>query len=128
MKHQSFYINKNTLTNFLILVLVFTFAFVLLKSYAFASLSYEGIKEEKKKVEDIFKKIEKPDKKSEEEARDLVRSFFSDTGLKLFTCISLALSIIFFFRLRNYHLALIFYLLANFFIFFGYKLSNWLFR
>ncbi|MGC8767252.1 MAG: hypothetical protein ACP5QP_06115 [Brevinematia bacterium] len=130
MKHHLFFTNQNNLTNLLVLVLifVFSFTFIPLKFYPSVSLSYGGIKEERKEAEDILKKVENPDKKSEEEARKLVRSFFSDTGLKILTCISLALFVISFFRLRNYHLAIIFYLLANFFIFLGYKISTWLFK
>lgn len=65
---------------------------------------------------------------TENVARRLVKMFFSDTGLKIGTVISLALSILFFFRVRNYVMSIVFYVIANILVFLGYKISNMLFK
>ena len=65
---------------------------------------------------------------TENVARKLVKMFFSDAGLKIGTVTSLILSVLFFFRIRNFILSIVFYVIANILVFFGYKISNILFK
>lgn len=49
----------------------------------------------------------------------LLSSFFQGKGLRLLVVICIVLFLFFFFRVRNYILAIIFYLIGNFLIFLG---------
>lgn len=49
----------------------------------------------------------------------LLSSFFQGKGLRLLVIICIVLFLFFFFRVRNYVLAVIFYLIGNFLIFLG---------
>lgn len=121
--------------------LIFVFAFLVLflfeteknLVYAFYSFSVqtnhvylnkEKKDEKKKELEELFKKARNPDREYENTVKKLIKSFFSGTGLKILTAICIFLCLFFFFRVRNYLVAVIFYVLGSFLMFFGPYVAN----
>jgi len=86
------------------------------------------IKKEAEEIKKFMKEAENPDASFEIKVKNLAKKFFSDTGLKIMASISLILSIIFFFRIRNYVMSIVFYVIANVIVFFGYKIVQWIFK
>lgn len=86
------------------------------------------VENKKEKINKFIEEIEKPDYSFEKKTKDFAKNFFSGTGVKILIVICIFLSVLFFFRFRNYTIALVFYILANFFTFFGYKIAHWLFK
>lgn len=125
--------------------LVFVFAFLVLSLfeiernlvYAFYSFSVqtnhvhlnkEKKDEKKKELEELFKKAKNPDQEYENTMKKLIKKFFSGTGLKILTAICIFLCLFFFFRVRNYLVAIIFYILGSFFMFFGPYIADFLLK
>jgi len=92
------------------------------------SSKIEKIKKEKEELEKFVKEADKPDVNFESKAKSIARTFLSGWGAKVLIVISLFLSILFFFRFRNYAMALAFYIIANVLTFLGYKIARWICR
>jgi len=88
----------------------------------------EEVVKEKEELSKLIKKADRPDVEYEKKAREIAKSALSGWGAKTLIVLCLVLSAIFFFRFRNYGMAIVFYLIAYFLTFFGHNLAKWLFK
>lgn len=108
------------------LIFLFLFATLCTNSYPTVSKNSEVYKFEKLN-ERLKEYVENPNK-YEKGMKVLIEKFFTGPGLRITVAICLFVSLVFFFRTRNYVFAIIFYVLANFIMFFGPKIFKFIFR
>lgn len=78
-------------------------------------------------IKNYIEILSKP-KKYENEMKNLIKMFFKGIGLRIQVIIFLFLSLFFFFRVRNYSIAIVFYTIAIFLMYFAPYIVDKIFK